>query len=138
MTNSHVHAHNQIARHIIDLIILFKPHCAETETLNELATLADDSGRWIYAHALFSKIRGKSLSTKGTRNRRIGLQYGFEEICAKTLYNISDISPPYSAEFLPPFDEDSPYWVLPFALTLAKELGIDASKVQDIILQSPG
>jgi hypothetical protein len=57
-------------------------------TLRKLIALAKDRCRWKQAHALFSEIRRKSLAAE-QRNDQLALaQYFFEEICAKTLYNV--------------------------------------------------
>ena len=124
---AHDASKNAIARQMIGFIDLFKPHCRDTSTLKDLRTILLESHRWDEAHDLFSRIRGKTIaSTRDTES----YQYSFEEICAKTIYNLSDVDDP--------FDEDSPYWVVPFALHFAKKLGIDAAKVQDIVLSNPG
>lgn len=49
-------------------------------------------------------------------------QYGFEEICAKTLYNMSGHVP--GGEWPYPFDDDSPFWVVPLAVGFARALGV--------------
>jgi hypothetical protein len=43
-------------------------------------------------------------------------QYRFEEIIAKAHYNFSERETP--------FDADSPYWITPAALALARKLGL--------------
>lgn len=43
-------------------------------------------------------------------------QCAFEEICAKTLYNLSGEPAP--------FDADSPFWVIPLAINLGANLGL--------------
>ena len=113
-----------ITGQMTDLIVLFMPHCSDTETLEELMILLSDRDDWDKAHALFTKIRLKTLNVSKTQNLRAGIQYRFEEICAKTIYNLS-----YSSA---PFDPDSPYWVVPRALAFAKELGISADNVLSI------
>jgi hypothetical protein len=124
-----------IARQMIDLIDLFKPHCQDVSTLEELRAVLSESHRWVEAHDLFSKIRSKTLAK--SRNHIVG-QYSFEEICAKTIYNLTDERDRENAGTLPPFDDDSPYWVVPFALRLAKKLGIEAARIQDVVLANPG
>ena len=55
----------------------------------------------------------------------LSAQYCFEEICTKTLFNLS-----YSSA---PFDPDSPYWLVPNAFTFARALGIADSRVLEIV-----
>ena len=43
-------------------------------------------------------------------------QYAFEEICAKTLYNLTQEPAP--------FDPNSPFWVLPLAVDFGLRFGV--------------
>src|SRR6185436_6029103 len=107
------------------LIELFAARCDDRETLDELAAMVADRGRWSKAHALFSRIRRKALVAHRAGDQTLAAQYLFEEICAKTLYNLS-----YSSA---PFDADSPYWIVPNALALARRIGIDDSAVLAVV-----
>jgi hypothetical protein len=53
------------------------------------------------------------------------VQYSFEDICAKTLFNLANTDAP--------FDSDSPYFVIPFALDLARAVGIEDEEVVQIV-----
>ena len=108
-----------------ELIALFLPRCADRSTLSELKVMASDSKQWREAHKLFSRIRAKTLKADETSNRRLQIQYSFEEFCAKTLYNIADHSEGFSSAYLPPFDEDAPLYVVTAAVALSQELGVD-------------
>lgn len=108
-----------------ELIALFLPRCKDRSTLFELKVMASDSNQWREAHNLFSRIRNKTLKADDTSNRRLQIQYSFEELCAKTLYNIADHSEGFSSAYLPPFDEDSPLYVVSAAVALSQELGIE-------------
>ena len=91
-------------------LMFFEGRCEDKETLRKLIALANDKSRRKQAHALFAEIRRKTLAAE-QRNDQLALaQYNFEEICAKTLYNITHEPAP--------FDPDSPFWVLPLALEL--------------------
>lgn len=103
------------------LLLLFKSHCSEHGTLDELIALVQDDDNWHKAHGLFQKIRKKTIQAEKARSTKDIAQYLFEEICAKTLYNLSK-SPA-------PFDPDSPYWVVPNALSFSKQLGIPEQTV---------
>src|SRR5688572_25628991 len=89
------------------LLECFASHCTERRTLDELHRLLGDDDLWPEAHALFQRIRAKSLQALAQGDSRLVAQYAFEEACAKTIYNLSKKSAP--------FDPDSPYWVVPTA-----------------------
>ena len=102
----------EIQRHVW----LFLPRCNDRETLLALDTMAAEPSQWSEGHALFQRIRSKTLAAERAGDRLSNTQYCFEEVCAKTLYNLSG--------FPAPFDRDSPDWILPNALALAKVLSI--------------
>ena len=103
------------------MVSFFLPLCTEQSTLCELAAMTPNAKQWLNAHALFGRVRAKALSTP-SENRPLRHQYSFEQICAKTLYNLSGHIP--TAEFPPPFDSDAPFWVVPVAIKLARVLGV--------------
>ena len=107
------------------LIELFAGRCKDRETLDELAKMVADHAQWTKGHALFDRIRQKTLLAERGRDYALGAQYLFEEICAKTLYNLSGSSAP--------FDADSPYWIVPNAFTLARRIGVDDSEVLSVV-----
>jgi hypothetical protein len=97
-------------------LTFFEERCEDKETLRKLITLAKDSSRRKEARAVFQEIRQKTIAA-GKRKDQLSLaQYDFEEICAKTLYNLTGGPAPY--------DSDSPFWVLPLALELGRVLGV--------------
>jgi len=72
----------------------------------------------------YSTLRAKkALNARG--NATLESQALFEEICGKTLYNLS--------EEPAPFDADSPYWIVPNALHLARKLGVEESEIIRIV-----
>lgn len=107
------------------LLELFAPHCADRETLDWLHGAVRDRGKWQKAHGVFGHIRHKTLKAERSRNAVVEAQYLFEEICAKTLYNLS-----YSPA---PFDADSQYWVVPNAIAFARLLGIGDAAVLECV-----
>jgi hypothetical protein len=107
---------------IQEMVRFFLPLCAEQSTLHELDDMASDEKKWPYAHALFSKIRNKTIRADKAKDELLQYQYSFEEICAKTLYNISGHIK--GKEFPYPFDDDSPFWVVPLAVSFARALGV--------------
>jgi hypothetical protein len=108
------------------LIALFQPMCRDIETMTELRALLNRRDEWVKAHYLSTRIRAKSINAFKAHNVTAEVQYSFEEACAKTLHNLSGLRRP--------FDSDTPYWILPLALKLAKALDIDSSKVVEIAL----
>ncbi len=119
---------HRVARIVVDLnrlLALFAPHCSDRETLDELVRMVSDHTVWPKAHDLFQRIRRKTLDAERERDRALAAQYLFEEVCAKTLYNVSQ-SPA-------PFDADSPYWIVPNAFAFARALRMDDSRVLEIV-----
>ena len=107
-----------IIEQIIVLVDFFRKHCRETSTLDELRRMALDREKWPNAHAKFNDIRTKTLKVEQAGHAVLTAQYLFEEILAKTLYNLS-----YSSA---PFDADSPFFIIPNAIALAKAISPDA------------
>jgi hypothetical protein len=87
--------------------------------------MTSDPGRWQKAHGLFQRIRAKSLRAIRTNDKILEAQYNFEEVCAKTLYNLAGASAP--------FDADSPYWIAPTAIVLARLLKMEDAEVLRIV-----
>ena len=106
----------QTAAEIQRLVWLFLPRCNDRETLLALDTMAAEPSQWSEGHELFQRIRSKTLAAERSGDRLSNTQYCFEEVCAKTLYNLSG--------FPAPFDKDSPDWIRPNALALAEVLSI--------------
>ncbi|MVT52141.1 hypothetical protein GPL17_16790 [Bradyrhizobium yuanmingense] len=100
---------------MLEMLAVFESKCEDDDTLRRLSAMASDRGSWREAHALFQQIRQKTLKAEKRRDELALAQYAFEEICAKTLYNLSH-SPA-------PFDADSAFWVVPSAVALGRRLG---------------
>jgi hypothetical protein len=108
------------------LVTLFKPLCQDTETLTELHAMLHQEGDWPKAHYLATRIRNKGLMAIKRSDVKAEAQYAFEEVCAQTLHNLSELKQP--------FGPDTPYWVIPLALKLARVLEIDSKKILDIVV----
>jgi hypothetical protein len=106
----------QTATEIQRLVGLFLLRCDDRDTLLALDGMAAEQDQWRGGHDLFGRIRSKTLVAERSGDRLKSVQYYFEEVCAKTLYNLSG-SPA-------PFDKDSPDWIHPNALALAQALSI--------------
>jgi len=112
---------NQMKR----LIEVFAARSQDRSTFDELHGMIGDDSTWHKAHDLFQRIRQKTLAAEQRKDQLADCQYLFEEVCAKTLYNLSEESAP--------FDADSPYWIVPNALSLARRMGIDELEITKIV-----
>jgi len=112
-------------RYIKRLIEIFATRVSDTSTLDELLEMIDDRRSWSKAHELFDRIRKKTLEAARRNDARANCQYLFEEVCAQTLYNFTSTDAP--------FDQDSPYWIVPNALSLARRLRMDESEITKIV-----
>jgi len=116
---------SKVLSDMADLIWLLAPHCEDRLTIDELSSMVADHRKWAGAHDLFNRIRNKTLIAERSKNQKHNCQHLFEEICAKTLYNLSGSSAP--------FDADSPYWIIPNALAFARRVGVDDSQVIKVV-----
>ena len=108
------------------LIELFAFRSRDPSTLMELHRMLSDRTSWHAAYDLFDRIRKKNIDhAKAHADLALLAQYQFEEACAKTLYNLTGRPAP--------FDADSPYWIVPNALSLARRLSIDESEITKIV-----
>ena len=114
-----------IVDHIGALARTFKLVCADASTLQNLEEYCGNRARWKDCHQLFQTIRAKTLRAEKSRNKKEIAQYCFEEVCAKTLHNLSH-SPA-------PFDADSPYWIVPNAIVFAREMGLSEEVILGIV-----
>ncbi len=71
---------NATAEAIQEMVRFFMPRCSDPSTLRELDSMASDDQQWRYAHALFRRIRAKTLRADGAKNNLLQHQYSFEEI----------------------------------------------------------
>ena len=108
------------------LLVFFRPHCRDVETIDELRMLLHEPRDWVKAHYLSARIRTKGISAVKQGDLKGEMQFSFEETCAKTLHNLS--------ESKKPFEHDTPYWIIPLALKLAKVLELDEHKIVEIVM----
>jgi hypothetical protein len=111
------------------LVELFASRTTDRSTLVELDRIIADRDTWQRAHDLFHRIRIKNLEASRRGDAPLEAQYCFEEACAKTLYNFSCVRAGQRASF----DQDCPYWIVPYALSWARRMGIDESEVTNIV-----
>lgn len=114
---------------MIALLILFQGRVPDKESNLEVLDLVQTKDQWAHAYDIFSSIRAKTLTAEKNKDKLKLLQYSFEEVCAKSVYNLFC----YAYEEEDPFDLDSPYWVIKNALYLAHELNIDEKQIINIV-----
>lgn len=107
------------------LIRLLSERVSDRTTLDELHRMIGDRKSWRKGHDLFGRIRKKTLRAERAGDSTLACQYLFEEICAKTLYNLSGESAP--------FDPDSPYWIIPNAIAFARKVGVPDAKIIGVV-----
>jgi len=115
----------KVVRDMEGLIRLLAPHCEDRATIDALSSMLSDERSWAKAHDLFDEIRRKTLIAERSRDLKLTSQYLFEEICAKTLFNLSDTDAP--------FDPDSPYWIIPVALSFGRQVGIPDAQIIKVV-----
>jgi hypothetical protein len=123
------HPTNIIAA-MVEMLELFDGICEDRDTLQQLIKMTQDREKWEDGHALFRRIRQKTLAAIKRGDQSAEAQYVFEEICAKTLYNLGG----YRA----PFDADSAFWVIPLGIELGRRKGFtEPSQVTGLLDMSP-
>jgi hypothetical protein len=107
------------------LLDLFEDRVPDKESNRLVWRFCNEKDKWIKAHGLHSTIRDRNLKAIKQGDKVKECQYCFEEVVAKTLFNLTRSSAP--------FDPDSPYWVIKNALVLAKEVGVPVQEVAEIV-----
>jgi hypothetical protein len=111
---------------MLEMLTVFESACEDGDTLRRLSQMASNRGKWRDGHALFQEVRRKTLNAEKRKDELALAQHAFEDICAKTLYNLSH-SPA-------PFDADSAFWVLPLGVDLGRRLGFtEPSQVTSLL-----
>ena len=112
---------------IKNLISLFEPYCEDRRAVAELNAMIEDDSKRHLGHALFDRIRTKTVVAEQRREERLIAEYLFEEVCAGTLYNLSDA--------LDPFDPDVPFEIVPSAFLFARSVGVPDHEVVRAIMR---
>lgn len=107
------------------LIEAFASASSDPSTLQNLLGIIKDRNRWPSARGVFDLARGKSRDAIKRQDLMLEAQYRFEEVCAKTIYNFSGAAAP--------FDEESPYWVVPAALIAESQGAVPSGTVLRIL-----
>jgi hypothetical protein len=110
----------QAGASIIALLRLFQGKAPDLLSARQVLNVAL-SNDWSRAYEARSQVRNRLLLTSKADDPIRLAQYWFEESCLETLYN--DTQP------ADPFDSISPYWVVPHAIKLAKQLSIPIDDV---------
>ena len=112
------------------LLDLFENKVPDNESNRLVRRFCNEKQKWIKAHGLHSTISDRNLKAIKQGNKAKECQYCFEEVIAKTLFNLTRSSAP--------FDPDSPYWVIKNALILAKEVGVPVEEITKIVVPNKG
>jgi hypothetical protein len=115
-----------MGRTIAALLRLFRDRVLDRESAAKVAELADTPDRWSAAHAVFDEIRQRLLDA--SEDAPEAVQYAFEEVCCKSLYNATAAPDP--------FDASSPFFVAPAAFRLAEELNCPIESVVEALRPS--
>ena len=122
-----------MSEHIIALLKLFQAFMPDRETAAWVLELASSDRNWKGPHDLFGRVRDRNLAAIRARDLPRQCQYCFEETCLKALYNESAPLPPFSSDSPAPFDSDSPYWIIPLAIQVAREFDVPMDSVINIV-----
>ena len=111
---------------ILQLIYLFEDHVVDKSTLVELKhCIEDEEFGTDRSRNIFNAIRMKTLEAERQGRADLLIQWSFEEACAKSLFNFGRPQAPY--------DPDAPFYIIPFAFLLAKQLKISEKTIICII-----
>jgi hypothetical protein len=110
---------------IVELLQLFRGRVPDPKTNTWVLDLATDSRKWPKAHALFDRVRVRTLAATNAKDHARECQYCFEEVSLQSLYNET-----YPQD---PFDQDAPYWIPKNAIGLARAIGVPVQEVLAII-----
>jgi hypothetical protein len=121
-------------RQIAALLRLFRGQVPDRQTNAWVTKFATSRDRWPKSLDLAARIRDRLLraANEGPYHAHAAekdpvkvLQYGFEELCIKTLHNETDTSMRY--------DSCSPYWIVGSAIQLARAVNIPVEKVLAVV-----
>lgn len=109
------------------LMEAFATESTDRSILEQLLAIIKDRSRWPSAKGVFDQIRSKARQAAKANDQVLDAQYRFEEACAKTIYNFSGSGAP--------FDEESPYWVVPAALIAESQGAVPTGTVLRILVE---
>jgi len=108
-----------------ELLDHFEQFVPDLESNRLVRKFCAEKHRWPKAHGLHSTLRDRNTRAIKQNDCVRQCQHCFEEVDAKTLYNLTRLSAP--------FDPDSPYWVLKNALALSNALGLPSDQIVQIV-----
>jgi len=114
-----------MTRDIIEISKYFMPSSNDQVELKRLMETAADKQKWVKAKAYFEQTRRKNISAQKSNNLSLSCLYSFIEACYKSLYNFTN--PPA------PFDPDSPYEVIKYALGYCQSANLEPNEIIKII-----
>ena len=101
------------------------PSSEDKDELYKLIKVAGNKEKWVKAKEYFDQTRRKALKVQNQNNHNLECLYSYIEVCFKSLYNLTYPSAP--------FDTNSPYKIIPFAIKYCKVKGLDEREIIKII-----
>jgi hypothetical protein len=106
----------QMGGYILRMLGLFAGRVPDAESNARVTELAATSNRWSAGHAVFDEVRHRMLGAMDRQDRLMAAQHIFEESCCQAMYN--------ATEPRDPFDPSSAFFVVGWALGLARLVGV--------------
>jgi hypothetical protein len=97
----------------------------DAESHRYVADLVATPQHWSAGHAVFREVRKRFLGAMDRGDCAKAAQYFLEEACCQAVYNATD---PRDA-----FDPSSPYFVIPAAFKLAREIGVPVDTLVRVV-----
>jgi len=110
---------------IKELLRLFHDHVPDTENATAVLELASTQQHWSAAHGVFDEIRTRLNAASTANDETRAMQYVFEELCCKAMYNATDANDPFAPS--------APFFVACAAIRLAQSVGLPTDSVVAVL-----
>lgn len=106
---------------IVALLRLATAQSPDAESNSHVLTLATIPESWSAAHRSFDEVRRRRLQASRMQDQLREAQYRFEEACCQAMYNATEPDDP--------FDPSAAFYVVPYALDLARAVNVSCTAV---------